>query len=218
MNRIVIAFALASLAGTVIPAMAQSPATYGSQPGSGYGAPSGSMDGTRGGRYAPPPSTPYGATGPAYGNAQPGTGPGSQSGYPAPGGAGGATTAGIPPALPALSPEQSANLNAEMTRYREWVDGRLARSEINAEEAQRLVEWRRWQLARQIAGLAAAEPRVVVHREYVYPAVYPAYDPWYRPYDPWYRPHYYAPRAYFGPRLSICAGGWGRHSFGSLCF
>ncbi|MEP7208204.1 MAG: hypothetical protein ABI920_14800 [Casimicrobiaceae bacterium] len=215
MKTTVIATALAVLTGTVLPAMAQAPAGsgyYGAQPGSGYGAPSGAMDGSHGGSSATPPG-PYGAASQGYGNAPPpGTGRGSQGGYAAPQGAG--ANAGSPPALPALSPEQSANLNAEMTRYREWVDGRQARNEISAEEAQRLVEWRHWQLARQIAGLAAPAPRVVVQREYVYPA----YDPWYRPYDPWYRPYYYAPRAYYGPRVSFCAGGFGRHSFGSLCF
>ncbi len=120
-----------------------------------------------------------------------------------------------PPPLPALSSEQATNLNDEMTRYRQWVDARVARGEVTPEEAQRLVEWRRWQLARQIAGLAEPEPpRVVVQREYV---ARPYYDPWYRPY--YYGPPvYYAPPVYYGPRLSVCAGGWGRHSFGSLCF
>ena len=112
-----------------------------------------------------------------------------------------------PPALPSLTAEQSENLNRELTRYRQDVDARVARAEMTPDEAQRLVEWRRWQLARQIAGLSDPEPpRVIVQRQYVYPAppLY-AYDPWYRPY-------------YWGPRLSVCAGGWGRHSFGSVCF
>ncbi|HZQ62957.1 MAG TPA: hypothetical protein VFC24_16500 [Casimicrobiaceae bacterium] len=114
-----------------------------------------------------------------------------------------------PPPLPALSAEQSENLNREMTRYRADVDARVARGELSQEEAQKLIEWRRWQLARQIAGLTPPEPpRVVVQREYVYPPP-PAYY-----YDPWYRPYPY----YWGPRVSVCAGGWGRHSFGSVCF
>ena len=114
-----------------------------------------------------------------------------------------------PPPLPALSADQSANLNEEMTRYRAEVDERVARGELRPDEAQRLVEWRRWQLARQIAGLAPPEPpRVIVQREYVAPYPY---------YDPWYAPSYYGPR-YYAPRVSVCAGGWGHHSFGSLCF
>jgi hypothetical protein len=113
-----------------------------------------------------------------------------------------------PPALPALTAEQSENLSQELTRYRRDVDARVARGELAPDEAQKLIEWRRWQLARQIAGLTPPEaPRVVVQREYVYPAPPPVWA-----YDPWYRPYYY------GPRVSVCAGGWGRHSFGSLCF
>jgi hypothetical protein len=113
-----------------------------------------------------------------------------------------------PPPLPALSAEQSANLNDEMTRYRAQIDERVARGELRPDEAQRLVEWRRWQLARQIAGLVPPEPpRVIVQPEYAYRPY--AYDPYYGP--------YYGPR-YYAPRVSVCAGGWGRHSFGSLCF
>lgn len=129
---------------------------------------------------------------------------------PAPPSAQSTSPNGGPPPLPALSAEQSANLNAEMTRYRQWIDERVGRGELRPDEAQRLVEWRRWQLARQIAGLSNPEPaRVVVRREYVYPA--PAYDPWYQPY-------YAPPYAYYGPRISVCAGGFGRHAFGSICF
>lgn len=115
-----------------------------------------------------------------------------------------------PPPLPALSAEQSENLNREMTRYRADVDARVARGELSPDQAQRLVEWRRWQLAQQIAGLTPPEPpRVIVERQYVYAP--PPPPVWY---DPWYRPYPY----YYGPRVSVCAGGWGRHSFGSLCF
>lgn len=114
----------------------------------------------------------------------------------------------VAPPLPALTAEQSENLNRELTRYRQDVDPRVARGELTSEEAQRLVEWRRWQLARQIAGLTDPEPpRVIVQRQYVYA---PPPPPYY--YDPWYRPYYW------GPRVSVCAGGFGRHSFGSICF
>ena len=112
-----------------------------------------------------------------------------------------------PPGLPSLTPEQSANLSQEMARYRQWVDERLARGELNPDEAQRLVEWRRWQLARQIAGQSEPAPRVV-ERQYAYGA--PAYGPYYAPPPP--------PPVYYGPRISLCAGGGSHHAFGSVCF
>ena len=81
--------------------------------------------------------------------------------------------------------------------------------EINPDEAQRLVEWRRWQLARQIAGLTPPESQPqVVRRDYYYPPPAPAY----------YGPSPYYPSYYYGPRVSVCAGGFGHHSFGSICF
>lgn len=119
----------------------------------------------------------------------------------------------VPP-MPALSAQQAANLDQELLMYRRGVDDRVARGELRSEEAQRLVEWRRWQLARQIAGLAPAEPaRVIVERRYVAEP----YAAGYGPYPYYAQPYYYPPR-YYVPRLSVCAGGWGRHSFGSLCF
>lgn len=118
-----------------------------------------------------------------------------------------------PPALPALSAEQSANLEQELSRYQRDIDDRVARGEVRPDEGERLLGWRRWQLARQIAGLTPPEPpRVVVQRQYV---VQP--DPW--AYDPyWYPRPYWGPRYYYGPRVSVCAGGGGRHAFGSFCF
>ena len=125
-----------------------------------------------------------------------------------------------PPGLPSLSPEQAANLNQEMTRYRQWVDERVARGELRPDEAQRLVEWRRWQLARQIAGLTEPEAPVV-ERRYAYREPYPGpYNngPYYN--GPYYGGPYYAPPppVYYGPRISLCAGGGGHHAFGSVCF
>lgn len=125
----------------------------------------------------------------------------------------------VAPPLPALTAEQSDNLNRELTPYRQDVDARVARGEITPDEAQRLLEWRRWQLARQIAGLSPPEaPPMVAHQQYAYPQPAPP-APGYV-YDPWYRPYYYAPAPYpyYGPRISVCAGGWGHHAFGSLCF
>ena len=45
----------------------------------------------------------------------------------------------------------------------------------------------------------------------------PAYVPYYSPAVPYY-PYYYGPRpyAYWGP--SVCAGGFGRHFGGRVCF
>ena len=116
------------------------------------------------------------------------------------------------PQMPALSPEQTQNLNNEMSRYQADVDARVQRGELAPDEAQRLLDWRRWQLARQIAGLTPTEPpRVIVRQEYAPPPpVY--YDPYYYQPPPYYRPYWY------GPRVSVCAGGFGHHSFGSLCF
>jgi hypothetical protein len=127
-------------------------------------------------------------------------------------GAGSALAQSGAPELPALSAEQKTNLDSEMRRIEADVDGRVARGELRPEEAERLLEWRRWQLARQIAGLVPPEPpRVIVRHEYAPPPpVY--YDPWY-PAPYWGRPYYW-----YGPRISVCAGRWGRHSFGSLCF
>ena len=122
------------------------------------------------------------------------------------------------PPLPALSAEQMSNLDQELLRYRRDVDDRVARGELREDEAQRLIEWRRWQLARQIAGLTPPEPtRVIVQREYV-PQPYYAPQPYAWGYDPYYGRPYYGGPVYYGPRVSVCAGGFGRHSFGSLCF
>ena len=129
-----------------------------------------------------------------------------------------------PPPLPALTAEQSANLEQEMARYGQDVDARVARSEVTPAEAERLIAWRRWQLARQVAGLA---PRPVEAAP-VFVETYPRYaEPYYygRPYavaPPYHwepRPHYGGADPYFwGPRISFCAGGFGRRAFGSLCF
>lgn len=126
------------------------------------------------------------------------------AGMPPPGNVAGDSS--TPPALPQLTSEQAANLERELAAYRRDVDDRVARGEIGEQEAARLLSWRRWQLARQIAGLVPPEPQVVIRREYVVPRYY-AYDPYWYP-----RPYYW------GPRLSVCAGGFGRHSFGSICF
>ena len=128
-----------------------------------------------------------------------------------------------------------------MDAYRRATDARVARNEISADEAERLVQWREWQIAQQVA--QAAAPLAGSDRTQAYngvppdyresPPVYyptmpsdsyvvepaPLYAPYYRPavpYYPYYGPRPYAPYAYWGP--SICAGGFGRHFGGRICF
>ena len=146
-----------------------------------------------------------------------------------------------PPQLPTLTQRQSQDLADRMDAYRRYTDERVARGEITPDEASRLLSWREWQLARQIAssspatdaqsdvppdyippaGSEAASPRDVYTAPprdvYVAPAPAPVYRYYYpAPYYP--APYYWGPRpyAYWGP--SICAGGFGRHFGGRVCF
>ena len=128
-----------------------------------------------------------------------------------------------PPPLPALSPEQSAKLEPEVMHYQQEVEGRVARGEITQAEAQRLMAWRHWQLARQVAGLAPRPIEVAP----VFVETTPYYGrPHYGSHYPYAAPYYREPRPYswgadpnyWGPRFSICAGGFGRRTFGSICF
>ena len=129
-----------------------------------------------------------------------------------------------PPPLPALTAEQSAHLEQEMARYRQEVDARVARSEVTDAEAQRLLAWRKWQLARQAAGLAprtveVAPALVDTNPYYGKPYYYGSPYAYARPYHWEPRPYYRGPEPYYwGPRISFCAGGFGRRAFGSLCF
>lgn len=147
-----------------------------------------------------------------------------------------------PPALPALTPAQTQELAARMDGYRRATDARVARNEITADEASRLTQWREWQIARELSarsvplapGTASDSASIPPdYREQAplddrngvppdYHAVEPApvYGPYYTqsvPYYPYY-PYYYGPRpyAYWGP--SVCAGGFGRHFGGRICF
>jgi hypothetical protein len=153
-----------------------------------------------------------------------------------------ASAQSIPPPLPSLTQPQSQELAAQMDGYRRATDARVARNEITADEAARLVQWREWQIARQIAAArpapmppttadAGAYPPVPPdyresvppdYRDGAPPDYYavdpaPAYVPYYSPAVPYY-PYYYGPRpyAYWGP--SVCAGGFGRHFGGRVCF
>lgn len=122
-----------------------------------------------------------------------------------------------PPPLPALTASQSADVQRQVDLYRTEINGRVSRGEITADEGDRLIRWREWQIAQQVSGnvppgpIADASPPVV--REYVYtapppPVVYPA---------PYYYAPYYAPRPYYWGGV-VCAGGWGHHFGGRVCF
>jgi hypothetical protein len=155
-----------------------------------------------------------------------------------------ASAQSLPPALPALTQQQMQDVNARMDAYRRATDARVARSEITPDEAARLVQWREWQIAQQVANAGAAPPAAASdsgapadsggvppdYRESSPPGYYPSvppgyvvepaplYAPYYRPAVPYYYPYYYGPRpyAYWGP--SVCAGGFGRHFGGRICF
>jgi len=131
-----------------------------------------------------------------------------------------------PPPLPTLTQQQSEDLQARVDAYRRQTDERVARGEITPDEAARLVQWREWQIARQIASASARPPRDEdAPADYydarpprdVYMSPAPAYGPYYYP-APYYPAPYWGPRpyAYWGP--SICAGGFGHHFGGSICF
>lgn len=158
-----------------------------------------------------------------------------------------------PPTMPALSVQQSQEVTARMDAYRRGTEDRVARNEITQDEAARLLQWREWQIARQVAGAPTArvardsvprnylEPAPSDYREDVPPDYRPApsaYDgaiapdyreppsrgyyvmepaPYYRPYVP-LTPYYYGPRSYGYWGTSICAGGFGRHFGGRICF
>jgi hypothetical protein len=117
------------------------------------------------------------------------------------------------PPLPTLTPTQSQQVRQEIDRYRSDTENRVARGEITPDEAERLLQWRQWQVAQQVAGLApappAAEPFVGAPGPYA-PAPYP-YPYYYRPY---YAPYYAGP-PYWG--LSFCAGRSFHRGFGSFC-
>jgi len=153
-----------------------------------------------------------------------------------------ASAQSIPPPLPSLTQPQAQELAAQMDGYRRATDARVVRNEITADEAARLVKWREWQIARQIAAARPAPVPPTTANAGDYPPVppdyresvppdyrdgapsdyyavdpAPAYVPYYSPAVPYY-PYYYGPRpyAYWGP--SVCAGGFGRHFGGRVCF
>jgi hypothetical protein len=148
-----------------------------------------------------------------------------------------------PPPLPELTQQQADDVNERIDAYRRATDARVARGEITADEADRLLKWREWQLAQQAAASApVVSARVPVDSDVppdyhgsappdYYRSPPPAYyrssppdyyvvepAPLYAPYYRYPAPRYVgpAPYAYWGP--SICAGGFGRHFGGRICF
>lgn len=157
------------------------------------------------------------------------------------------TAQSVPPPLPALTSAQSTQLDALMAPYRSEVDARVARGDITADEANRLLKWREWQVARQVAGLAPGPQAMYaqvsppepgsyppVPPDYVGPAPAPYYAPAPGPYygpppvpsyygpplAPYYAPVPYGYVPYAGPYYwgSICTGGFGRHFGARFCF
>jgi hypothetical protein len=133
-----------------------------------------------------------------------------------------------PPPLPTLTPQQSSEVERRLDAYRRQTEDRVTRGEITADEADRLVQWRECQIARNVAGVASAPPPDYgAPPDYVAPPDYDARAPqvvvvepprYYVPYYPYpYPAPYWGPRAYYsGP--SICAGGFGHHFGGRICF
>jgi hypothetical protein len=151
-------------------------------------------------------------------------------------GASGAHAQSSPPPLPALTAEQSANIEQRLDAYRQETERRVARGEITRNEADNLLAWREWQIARQVAdGEASAAPYGDAppdysgdatpdarsgydapppsRRDYAIVAPPPYYGPYYYRYP---APYYGGPYPYVGP--SVCAGGFGQHFGGRICF
>ena len=128
-----------------------------------------------------------------------------------------------PPPLPELTPQQSADVQNRVDAYRRDTEARVARGEINPDEAERLVQWREWQLAQQAAGLAPSAPPIAYGTPPSgYDALPRAYavgpPPYYGPYYRYPVPYYDAPRPYYYWGPTVCAGGFGRHFGGRFCF
>ena len=127
-------------------------------------------------------------------------------------------SASTTPPMPQLDAAKAAEVQRQLGLYRTEIDGRVARGEITAEEAGRLLQWREWQIAQQVAGLAPPPGPIM---EQAPGPVAPQYY-YQQPYQPYYAypyPYYYAPayRPYYWG-ASICAGGWGHHFGGRVCF
>jgi len=141
----------------------------------------------------------------------------------------------MPPPLPTLDAAQSSRLDERMQLVRHEIDGRVSRGEMTASEAERLLAWRKWQIARQLAGLAPPNPAFVtpnyppepgepgVPPDYraappapiYYSVPYPVYAP--GPAYAWPYGWYGAPWPVFGWGATICGGGFGRHFRAGIC-
>jgi hypothetical protein len=126
-----------------------------------------------------------------------------------------------PPPLPALTAQQSAAVQQRLESYRKQTEARVSRGEITPDEAENLLKWREWQIARQVAGVVPAPQASsdvppdyyeAPRRDYVVVQPAPYYGPYYRYPAPYWGPYPY----YWGP--AVCAGGFGRHFGGRICF
>jgi hypothetical protein len=117
------------------------------------------------------------------------------------------------PAMPTLTPEQSAQVSQQIASERATMEARVGRGEVIPDEAERFLAWREWQIARQVTGTAPPPSTVQQQAESPAPPRY-VYAPPPSYYGP--APYYWAPRYYWGP--TICAGGWGHHVAGRVCF
>jgi len=128
------------------------------------------------------------------------------------------------PEMPTLTPEQSEQVRQQITSERATMEARVGRGEVTPDEAERFLAWREWQIARQVTG--TAPPSTTVQRQVESPPPRHGYAPapyYYGPAPYYYgsAPYYYGPAPYYwGPRwgATICAGSWGHHVGGSLCF
>lgn len=115
------------------------------------------------------------------------------------------------PEMPALTAEQSAQVSQQIAAERATMEARVGRGEVTPDEAERFLAWREWQIARQVTGTA---PLPVVQPPVESPPPRYVYAP-----PPYYygpAPYYWGPRYYWGP--TVCAGGWGHHVGGRVCF
>jgi len=120
------------------------------------------------------------------------------------------------PAPPPLTAAQSQQVQSEMEAYRRETDTRVARGEITPDEAQRLLQWREWQLAQQAAGLSPVPPPPSERVAVMPPGYAPPPPSYYYPYPYYYPAPYYGP--YYAPwGVSLCAGRAYRHGYGSFC-
>ena len=141
----------------------------------------------------------------------------------------------MPPPLPSLDATQSSRLDERMKLVRDDIEGRVKRGDLTASEAERLLAWREWQIAQQIAGIAPPPPQYItpnyaprpgeagVPPDYrpappapsYYTVPYPVYAPW--PGYAWPYGWYGAPWPAFGWGATICGGGFGHHFRAGIC-